>query len=46
VFLFYFAGASTSTSLSSKTTGFAILTAMILLVLRRENHSLPSRSGP
>jgi hypothetical protein len=46
VFLFYFAGASTSTSLSSKTTSFAILTAMILLVLRRENHSLPSRSGP
>jgi hypothetical protein len=45
VFLFYFAGASTSTSLSSKTTGFAILTAMILLVLRRENHSI-SRSGP
>jgi hypothetical protein len=46
VFLFYFAGASTSTSLSSKTTSFAILTVMILLVLRRENHGIPSRSGP
>jgi hypothetical protein len=37
VFLFYFAGASTSTSLSSKTTSFAILTALVLLVLRRED---------
>jgi hypothetical protein len=36
VFLFYFAGASTSTSLSSKTASFAVLTALILLVLRRE----------
>jgi hypothetical protein len=39
VFSFYFAGASTSTSLSSKTTSFAILTALILLVLRRQDHS-------
>jgi hypothetical protein len=37
VFLFYFAGASTSTSLSSKTTSFAMLTALILLLLRRED---------
>ena len=36
VFLFYFAGASTSTSLSSKTTSFAILTALVLLVLRKD----------
>jgi hypothetical protein len=43
VFLFYFAGASTSTSLSSKTTSFAILTALVLLVLRRENHSASFR---
>jgi hypothetical protein len=39
VFLFYFAGASTSTSLSSKTTSFAVLTALILLVLQREDRS-------
>jgi hypothetical protein len=44
VFLFYFAGASTSTSLSSKTTSFAILTALVLLVLRREDSSASSRS--
>jgi hypothetical protein len=40
VFLFYFAGASTSTSLSSKTTSFAMLTALILLLLRREDDSV------
>ncbi|MEA2839314.1 MAG: hypothetical protein QOF41_644 [Methylobacteriaceae bacterium] len=37
VFLFYFAGASTSTSLSSKTTSFAMLTALILLLLREDD---------
>jgi hypothetical protein len=39
VFLFYFAGASTSTSLSSKTTSFAILTALVPLVLRKDDRS-------
>jgi hypothetical protein len=39
VFLFYFAGASTSTSLSSKTTSFAMLSALILLLLRRQDDS-------
>jgi hypothetical protein len=39
VFLFYFAGASTSTSLSSKTTSFASLTALVLLVLRKDNET-------
>ena len=42
VFLFYFAGASTSTSLSSKTTSFAILTALILLVLRKDDKAIRS----
>jgi hypothetical protein len=42
VFLFYFAGASTSTSLSSKTTSFAVLTALVLLVLRQDNRSAGS----
>jgi hypothetical protein len=42
VFLFYFAGASTSTSLSSKTTSFALLTALILLVLRPEESGAPA----
>jgi hypothetical protein len=37
VFLFYFAGASTSTSLSSKAIGFGILSALTLLVLRRDS---------
>jgi hypothetical protein len=41
VFLFYFAGASTSTSLSSKTTSFAILTAFVLLVLRKDARPTP-----
>ncbi|MBV8848274.1 MAG: VpsF family polysaccharide biosynthesis protein, partial [Methylobacteriaceae bacterium] len=52
VFLFFFAVASTSTSISSKTTGFAILTALILLVLRKDDRSrdrskrlLSSRGG-
>ncbi|GAC1331523.1 MAG: hypothetical protein NVSMB26_10000 [Beijerinckiaceae bacterium] len=44
VFLFFFAVASTSTSLSSKTTGFAILTAMVLLILRRDLGAVPRES--
>ena len=40
-FLFFFAVASTSTSLSSKTTGFAILSAFVLLVVRREGGGAP-----
>jgi hypothetical protein len=42
VFLFYFAGASTSTSLSSKTTSFAMLTALVLLVLRKDDQTARS----
>jgi hypothetical protein len=36
VFIFYFAAASTSTSLSSKTVSFGLLTALVLLLLRKE----------